>query len=284
MAQQPSLSSSEPTIKILVSDAITAIDNRNTTKAFQNLNIVNQILGEIKENSTSIQTTKLLLQDAVRALQDGETSRASVYLNLVGQQFGIQQPNTETSNAANINNASKSINLDSLTYEHPILDITIHYTPDWQVRQYEYSPEANNTLAGFYSPSKTASELGNISGVSGHFVPYADLYVFDSNNFTLDEIVDQRLKRLQNDTHFTNIESKPFSLDDKQQPAQLLTYKTIAGGDELFKKMQVYTIYNNTVYLISFTSQDALFTNYLPTVQKMMKSFEIGNENATIMD
>jgi hypothetical protein len=279
-AQESSSSSSEDMIKVLLIDAMTAINNGNTTKTLQNLNIVGQMIAEINENSSTIQATKLLLQDAIEAVQRGDSSRALVYLNLVGQQFGIQQPKSDTSNAVT-NPISNTTNVDFLTYEHPILGITMQYPRDWTVRQYEYNPSANNTLAGFYSPSKTASDLGNISGVSGHFVPYMDIFVFNSNNFALDEIIDKRLDRLHNDTHFTGIESKPFSFNTEQQPAQLLTYRTIAGGDELFKKMQIYTIYDNKVYLISFTSQDALFPSFLPTVQKMMKTFVIPSKNTT---
>ena len=197
----------------------------------------------------------------------------------MGQQFGIQQPKTESSNEITTG-ASNTTSHDFLKYNHPILGITMQYPHDWTVRQYEYNPAANNTLVGFYSPSKTAQELGNISGVSGHFVPYSDIFTFDSKNLSLDRIMSERLKRLENDTHFTAIESKPFSFNDGH-PAQLLIYRTIAGGDELFKKMQVYTIYGNKVYLISFTSQDASFPIYLPTIQKMIKTFEIRNPNTT---
>jgi eukaryotic-like serine/threonine-protein kinase len=127
---------------------------------------------------------------------------------------------------------------------------------------------------GFYSPSKTASELGNISGVSGHFVPYADIFVFDSKNMTLDKIIEGKIKRLQNDTHFSIIESKPIALK-AGQPGYVIIYKTVAGGDELFQKIQAYTIRNNKVYLITFTSQEASFSSYLPTAQKMISSFEV---------
>lgn len=271
--QQASLNSSEPLIKVLVGDAIEALDKNNTTKMLQNSNVLDQLLIEIKENSSSIQATKLLLHDAVQAVHDGDVSRALLYLNLVAQQFGIQQPKSESANAVTPA-ASNTTSLDFLTYNHPILGITMQYPHDWTVRQYEYNPAANNTLVGFYSPSKTAAELGNISGVSGHFVPYSDIFTFDSKNLTLDKIMSERLKRLQNDSHFTAIESKPFTLNNRQ-PAHLLIYRTVAGGDELFKKMQVYTIYGNKVYLISFTSQDASFSIYVPTIQKMIKTFEI---------
>jgi hypothetical protein len=273
IAQQFSSGSSTPVIKVLVSDAIKALDGGNTTKTLQNLNVVSQMITEINDNSSSNQAIKLLLHDAIGSVQSGDTSRALVYLNLVGQQFGIQQPKSEPIDV-DTNVTSNSSSLDFLTYEHPILGTTMQYPHDWKVRQYEYDPSGNNTLVGFYSPSKTASELGNISGVSGHFIPYSDIFVFDSNNLTLDEMMTGRLNRLQNDTHFTGIESKPFMLDSGQ-PAWSLIYRSTAGGDELFKKIQVYTIYSNKVFLISFTSQDASFPSYQPTIQKMIKSFDM---------
>jgi hypothetical protein len=273
IAQQFSSGSSTPVIKVLVSDAIKALDGGNTTKTLQNLNVVSQMITEINDNSSSNQAIKLLLHDAIGSVQSGDTSRALVYLNLVGQQFGIQQPKSEPIDV-DTNVTSNSSSLDFLTYEHPILGTTMQYPHDWKVRQYEYDPSGNNTLVGFYSPSKTASELGNISGVSGHFIPYSDIFVFDSNNLTLDEMMTGRLNKLHNDTHFTGIESKPFMLDSGQ-PAWSLIYRTTAGGDELFKKIQVYTIYSNKVFLISFTSQDASFPSYQPTIQKMIKSFDM---------
>jgi hypothetical protein len=275
--QQASLNSSDTLIKVLVGDAIKALEKDNTTKMLQNLNVVNQMLMDIKENSSSVQAIKLLVHDAIQAVHDRDVSRALVYLNLVGEQFGIQQSKSEASDefTAEVSNATNS---DFLTYEHPILGTTMQYPHDWKVRQYEYNPSGNNTLAGFYSPSKTASELGNISGVSGHFIPYSDIFVFDSKNFTLDEIITGRLNRLQNDTHFTGIESKPFTLNNGQ-PAWSLIYRSTTGGDELFKKIQVYTIYSNKVFLISFTSQDASFPSYQPTIQKMIKSFDVNGKS-----
>jgi hypothetical protein len=276
IAQQFSPGSSTPMIKVLVSDALKALDVGNTTKTIQNLNVVSKMITEINDNSSSNQAIKLLLHDAIGSVQSGDTSRALIYLNLVGQQFGIQQPKSEPIDAG-ANVTSNSSSQDFLTYEHPILGTTIQYPHDWKVRQYEYDPSENNTLVGFYSPSKTASELGNISGVSGHFIPYSDIFVFDSNNLTLDEIMTGRLNRLQNDTHFTGIESKPFTLNNGQ-PAWSIIYRSTAGGDELFKKIQVYTVYSNKVFLISFTSQDASFPSYQPIIQKMIKSLDVNGK------
>ena len=82
-----------------------------------------------------------------------------------------------------------------LTYKHPTAGIKIQYPNNWSLIQYNYNSAGNNTIVGFYSPSKTASQLGNISGVSGHFVPYVDIYNFNSQNKSLNEIVNERLNR-----------------------------------------------------------------------------------------
>jgi hypothetical protein len=159
------------------------------------------------------------------------------------------------------------------TYQNSIFGIKILYPDSWSVRSYPYNNADNNTVVGFYSPSKTASQLGNISGVSGHFVPYLDIFVFDSKNMSLEKIINGRINRFQNTSDFV-LESKPFTLNGNHS-AYKLVYSTITGGDEFFKKMQVYTIFGKKVFLITFTAQKALFSNYLPTVLKMIDSFEI---------
>jgi hypothetical protein len=90
---------------------------------------------------------------------------------------------------------------------------------------------------------------------------------------SLDKIISGRINRIQNTSDFV-LESKPFTLNGNRT-AHMLVYSTITGGDEFFKKMQVYTVFGNKVYLITFTAQDALFSNYLSIVQKMIDSFEI---------
>jgi PsbP-like protein len=274
-AVQTSLTSSDSIIKTLVKDATIALGAGNATKSLQNLNVVHQMLLDSNTNSSSFMATELLINDAIEAIRGNDSSRAVVYLNLVQQQFGIPVSTNESAQteekeiSAGISNSS-----NFLSYVNPTLGVTMQYPRDWTAHQYEYNPGANNTLVGFYSPSKTASELGNISGVSGHFVPYADIFVFDSKNMTLDKIIEGKIKRLQNDTHFSIIESKPIALK-AGQPGYVIIYKTVAGGDELFQKIQAYTIRNNKVYLITFTSQEASFSSYLPTAQKMISSFEV---------
>jgi PsbP-like protein len=190
----------------------------------------------------------------------------------MGQSLSSSSPPPSPPLASNTNTTS-----NFLTYNNPILGIQIQYPSDWSVIENSYNPEAeNNTIVGFFAQSKTSSELGNISGVSGSFVPYLDIYVFDSKNISFDKIIDATVNKFRNNENFVINESKPFAVKGNH-PAHMLVYDAIVGGDEFFRKMQVYVMSGDNIYLISFTSQEALFSNYLPLVQKMVSSFEIQN-------
>jgi len=286
-AVQPlSLPSLESTIKVILSDSIQALKNGNTNKTLQHLNVVDHILATVKENSPSMQTTRLLVSDAIQALRDGDTNKALIHLNLADQQLSTQFPNNKTSSSSqtntNITTTSNNNNNNFSTYDNPTLGVTMQYPSNWSPIEYGYNSTTNNTVVRFLSPSKTGSELGNVSGVSGNFVPYLDVFVVDSKNMSLDQIVKGRISYFSNNTDFAIHESKPFALNNgnnknNKQQAYMLDYSATVGGDELFRKMQVYTMFDSKVYVITFTSQQASFINYTPIVQKMINSFVLQN-------
>jgi hypothetical protein len=287
---QPLPSSLESTVKVILSDSIQALKSGNTNKTLQHLNVVDHIFATVKENSPSIQTTRLLVSDAIQALRDGDTNKALIHLNLADQQLSTQFPNNKTSSSSssqintNITTTSNNNTNNFLTYGNPTLGIRMQYPSNWSPIEYGYNSTTNNTVVRFLSPSKTGSELGNVSGVSGNFVPYLDVFVFDSKNISLDQIVKGRISYFSNNTDFAIHESKPFTLNNginnknnNKLPAYMLDYSATVGGDELFRKMQVYTMFDSKVYVITFTSQQASFINYTPIVQKMINSFVIQN-------
>ena len=201
------------------------------------------------------------------------SNSSSTLQSAIGQSLS-SSPAPPPSSASNTNTAATS---NFLTYHNPILGIQIQYPSDWSVIENSYNPDAeNNTIVGFFAQSKTSSELGNISGVSGSFVPYLDIYVFDSKNMSLDKIIDATVNKFRNNENFVINESKPFAVKGNH-PAHMLVYDAIVGGDEFFRKMQVYSMFGSKIYVLSFTSQHALFSNYIPIVQKMVSSFEIQN-------
>ena len=153
----------------------------------------------------------------------------------------------------------------------------MQYPSNWSAREYD-TMTSSSVIATFYSPSKTASELGNISDVSGDFVPYLDISVFtvSSKEKSPEKIVNETINKfLKNSDTPLNKESKPFILKSKQ-PAYLLDYNTTIV-DASFRKMQLWTIFDSKVCVVTFTSQQALFSDYMPIVKKMLNSFEIVN-------
>ena len=290
LAQQITSSvSSEALIKRLLSEAIEKLDSGNSSKTVQNLLSIQRLIVQNNDNSTSTHDSMLLIRETVAAILNGRSDIAKTNLSLLDKQL-IPQPQGNVSSvtgpvvktvpsnqSVGLINQTKTFDNGTSTgfqtYQNHILGIKIGYPDSWYVRTYPYNNAANNTVAGFYSPSNTASELGNISGVSGHFVPYVDIFVFDSKNMSLDKIIKGRINRIQNTSDFI-IDSKPITLRGNNS-AHMLVYSTTTGSDESFKKMQVYTISDNKVYLITFTAQEALFSNYLPKILKMIDSFEI---------
>ena len=271
-AQNQTVIESSYVINVLIDDATRSLQSGNATKALQNLHVLEQMILEINNNSSRFLASKLLVGDAIYALNSNDTTRAILYLNLTRQQMSVQNTTNQTFHPP------VTENQNFLTYNNPVLGISIQYPGDWSIRQYEYNPAVNNTVVGFYSPSKTASELGNVSGVSGNFVPYVDIFVFGPKNISLDAIVEERLNAINQSSNFVINESKSIFLKANQSAYNIVYTSTTQG--EYLKKMQVYTSFDNKVYLISFTAQEALFPNYLDSVQKIVDSIKGTNSTA----
>jgi hypothetical protein len=276
-------SSSNQDSRLLVRETVSALLNNRPDIAAMNLESIDQQLfppqlSQPPENIT-LEVPNISQEKAqLTTIPNATNNMTSLNVNADVSNRTLENPNVTTQMTLNNNETAETkINdpaqIKFLNFSNPIFGIKIKYPDTWSARVYSYNNEGNNTIVGFYSPSKTASQLGNISGVSGQFVPYLDIFVFDSNNISLEKIIDGRMNRLQNTTDIV-IESKPFTLGDNHE-AHKLVYSTITGGDEFFKKMQVYTIYNNKVYLITFTAQETLFSNYIPLVESMIDTFEI---------
>ena len=197
------------------------------------------------------------------------SNNSATVQSAIGQSLSSLSSPPPSSSASNTNTTS-----NFLTYNNPILGIQIQYPSNWSVTETSYNPDAaNNTIVIISSPSKTASALGNISGVSGSFVPYLDIYVFDSKNIPFDKIIDGTINKFQNNENFAIHESKPITLKGNQQ-GHMLVYDATVAGEEFFRKLQVFTMFDSKVYVLTFTSQAASFPNYLSLVQKMVNSFE----------
>jgi hypothetical protein len=196
-------------------------------------------------------------------------------LNLSAQHAGLQFSDNNTTNSipstTNLTNTTANTNI--LEYNNPVFGFRMQYPSNWTVIESEYNPSANNTVVGFFAQSKTASELGNISGVSGSFVPYLDIYAFDSKNKSLGKIVNSTINNLTPRENFVVYESGPDVIG-RNLSGQVLLYDAVVGDGEHFRKLQAFTIVDGNVFVITYTSQQALFPIYLSDVHRMVESFE----------
>jgi hypothetical protein len=90
--------------RVLVQDAIIALQNSDNNKALVHLKLADQQLAVLPNggNSSSIQPTRILLADAVQALvQNSDNNKALVHLKLADQQLSTAtSENTVSPNAA----------------------------------------------------------------------------------------------------------------------------------------------------------------------------------------
>jgi hypothetical protein len=270
---------SDPTVRTLLAGAIENLQKGNINNTLEHLNLIDKQLSSSSLNnnasSTQKQTIKLLIQDATDALLDQDNNRAYVYLNLSAQHAGLQFSNNNitNSNPSATNLTNTTANTKILEYNNPVFGFRMQYPSNWTAIESEYNPSANNTVVGFFAQSKTASQLGNISGVSGSFVPYLDIYVFDSKNISLNKIVNSTINNLRPQENFVVYESRPEVISGNLS-GHVLLYDAIVGDGEHFRKLQAYTIVDGNVFVITYTAQQALFPIYLSAVHRMVESFE----------
>jgi hypothetical protein len=200
---------SNPTVKTLLTGAIENLQKGNVNNTLDHLNLIDKQLSSptLNQNtsSTQQQTIKLLIQDAKDALIAQDNNRAFIYLNLSAQHAGLEFSDNNTAgtmpSSTNLTNTTTA-NTTILDYTNPVFGFQMQYPSNWTAIESEYNPSANNTVVGFFAQSKTASELGNISGVSGSFVPYLDIYTFDSKNMSLGKIVNSTINNLSPHENF----------------------------------------------------------------------------------
>jgi eukaryotic-like serine/threonine-protein kinase len=164
----------------------------------------------------------------------------------------LSLPAIETSAATNL-----------LTYQNPIQGIKMQYPSDWTVSQNGLRDFSD--VAGFFAP------FGNISDVfPGRLILSIRHY---SENVTLNEynnLVNSSLR--QPTVQIT--ESSPSTLAGN--PAHKIVFLASPGiAPFKIETMLVWMVKGNNVYTISFNSEPEKFPTYVPTVEKMINSFEL---------
>lgn len=148
-----------------------------------------------------------------------------------------------------------------LTYENPADGIRIKYPAGW-VKEELQSP--SRTL--FYSPPESESDT---------FSEQVNILIDDrfTQPITLDEYEELILDQLKYFfTDYNIISTGETTLANN--PALEMVY-TATQEKSTAKILQVFTIKNNKVYVITFVSEPREYSDYFGTAQEMINSFEI---------
>jgi hypothetical protein len=177
--------------------------------------------------------------------------------------FYVQSREAMAQTADQSKNSSNSINF--LTYENLIFGIKILYPANWDKQENTSSSNDNSTLidvVAFSTPFK------NNSDIVGKLIVQVD-NISDIQPITLAKYANDTVSDLRQDFKVSQSNATLAG-----NPAYKFVYTGLEASVDL-KAMMVLTIKGDRAYIISYTAEPEKYSYYLPTVQKMIDSFEI---------
>ena len=177
-------------------------------------------------------------------------------------------PSAQTPVQSNMTNATNGGGM--LVYQNNTYGLKMQYPSGWQVAQFNNSAAAAPTklVVGFLSPIGVQRVTDRIP--ENILVAVENL---SSRNMGLAPYTTLQLSLLSEGTQgFNLVESLPTTIANN--PAHQIVYTETL--DQLtLKKMQVWTIKDGIAYLIIYAADESDYSDQLPTVRKMLDSFEI---------
>jgi len=159
-----------------------------------------------------------------------------------------------------------------LVYQNNTYGLKMQYPSGWQVSEFNNSRASpTKFVVGFLSPIgvQRASDrnpenilvaVENLSSSNMGLAPYTALQL---------SLLSEGVKG------FNLVESLPTTLANN--PGQQIVYTDQPSEQLKLKKMQVWTVKDGMAYLIIYAADEADYPSQLPTVKKMLDSFEITN-------
>jgi len=197
--------------------------------------------------------------------QDSNTIRTLAVFSillLASVQIALAQNPVQQKSAVNSNN-------NFITYENPTYGIRIRYPGDWQKTEHL---NANRFWVDFMSPFKNNPNAFQVTlslsveGLNHTITTTTNEYVNGILNNAKQSLPDFQIIESNPDTNMTGISAYKivYSFLSQDPAAQVH-----------FQSMNIWSVKDKKVYAISYTQAKSLYAAYLPTVQKMIDSFEI---------
>lgn len=176
--------------------------------------------------------------------------------------LSINSNTYSTISVSAISSASSSLitNNNFKTYKDNILGIKIDYPSEWI-----HELHAGGLLT--FLPSQEGYTNTYPAGL-GITVEH-----LKTKNLTLSEITKIQIKNLtRNHPDFRPLESTDFRLAGKL--AHKIVFSATDSMKHERKAMQIWTIKGDKAYLITYKAEPMQYSKYLPTIQKMVESFQ----------
>ena len=145
-----------------------------------------------------------------------------------------------------------------MTYENPIYQIKIQYPIDWEKKDQELG---GDNIVKFVLSQQRFPSL---------FIQIEDLNPSMRLEEHMHEQIDH-LRQLLRD--FNIIETNTITLEAGNNAYKVVYTFTLEQIN--YKKMDIWTLQDDKVYIINYLAETRKYSSYLPTIQKMVDSFEI---------
>jgi DNA-binding beta-propeller fold protein YncE len=248
-----------------------------------NVNTVKVQLGDVFVETFTMESGSPFTHITKNIHVPGYTSAKLSFDHSGGDNFGIYLDNVKLSSQRSDQGPStlqdgsqqgnQSVEVQSngvfLSYENFDFGIKIDFSSDWEIDENDSNPDNRITdIARFQSPIEITSD----KFPENLLIAVEDLPFL---NETLDGYFQKNINsRIDNSKDFKLIESNRNSILAGYPAYNLVYASTIEDGTNL-KVMEIGTIISNKAYFIEYFAEAEKYDTYLPTIQKMIDSFEI---------
>jgi hypothetical protein len=158
-------------------------------------------------------------------------------------------------------------NTSALSYTDPSSGITVQYPSSWEIRDVDPSLRPPDTISSTRLLPPGQNETGFIDNVV--------ISVNNVSNTTLGQYTEGVLAQYNNlSGAITITKSEPSTLAGN--PAHAIEYTESHPGQPL-KKMQVWSIVGDRVYIVTYAADESEYSQYLADVQAIIQSMQISN-------
>jgi eukaryotic-like serine/threonine-protein kinase len=158
-------------------------------------------------------------------------------------------------------------NTTALSYTDPSSGITFQYPSSWEIRDVDPSLRPPDTISATRLLPPGQNDTGFIDNVI--------VSVNNVSNTTLAQYTEDALAQYQNVSGVITItKSEPTTLAGN--PAHGIEYLESHPGQPL-KKLQVWSIVGDQVYIVTYAADESEFPQYLADVQSIIESMQISN-------